>query len=330
MGDAADTLPTGIQLTSLDPDYRNDAESVHARLREKCPVHHDTQFGRYFLTSGKDIEALHDMRVASRRLREAMEIFRPCYEEEAFTTHYGHVRRVTRTLGAARNLDVCVKFFSTFRKGLSDSAQLEAVAYVLKREKKERRRVRRKMIRKLDKLHLKGMKKALRAFFSDSLVCGGKCEEEQDLVSHARVLLEERLESLSQYREAIGEESNVEALHRMRIAAKKLRYALETLYVLFDERLFDEVYGIVVGLQERLGDIHDLDVFMEMIEDLQEEMEGRKRTQPLLPGMAGVGELLREQRHALYERFLDSFEDQHGRLCEQIRKGTQVLNGTPE
>ena len=58
MGDATDTLPTGIQLTSLDPAYRNDAESVHARLRAECPVHHDTQFGRYFLTSGKDIEAV--------------------------------------------------------------------------------------------------------------------------------------------------------------------------------------------------------------------------------------------------------------------------------
>ncbi|QPC99119.1 cytochrome P450 [Qipengyuania soli] len=58
MGDEATDLPTGIQLTSLDPAYREDAESVHARLRAECPVHHDKQFGRYFLTNGKDIEAV--------------------------------------------------------------------------------------------------------------------------------------------------------------------------------------------------------------------------------------------------------------------------------
>ena len=58
MSDEAASLPTGIQLTSLDPTYRTDAESIHARMRSECPVHHDTQLGRYFLTSGKDIEAV--------------------------------------------------------------------------------------------------------------------------------------------------------------------------------------------------------------------------------------------------------------------------------
>lgn len=51
-------LPVGIQLTSLDPAYRENAESVHARLRAECPVHHDSELGRYFLTDGHDIEAV--------------------------------------------------------------------------------------------------------------------------------------------------------------------------------------------------------------------------------------------------------------------------------
>lgn len=54
----ASPLPAGIKLTSLDETYRNDAERIHARLRAECPVHHDTELGRYFLTSGKDIEAV--------------------------------------------------------------------------------------------------------------------------------------------------------------------------------------------------------------------------------------------------------------------------------
>ncbi len=54
-------LPTGIQLTALDPQFREDPYPVLAELRKHDPIHHDTQLGRYFFTRHDDVlEILRD------------------------------------------------------------------------------------------------------------------------------------------------------------------------------------------------------------------------------------------------------------------------------
>ena len=49
-------LPTGVQLMALDPAFREDPYPILADLRERDPVHHDTQLNRYVLTRHDDIE----------------------------------------------------------------------------------------------------------------------------------------------------------------------------------------------------------------------------------------------------------------------------------
>ncbi len=53
-----ETVPTGVQLTSLDPDFQRDPAPVLKRLRELDPVHHDTVMNRYVLTRNADVDAL--------------------------------------------------------------------------------------------------------------------------------------------------------------------------------------------------------------------------------------------------------------------------------
>lgn len=272
--------------------------------------------------SGKDVEALHDMRVASRRVREAMEIFQPCYEPETFNNHYREVRRVTRTLGRARNLDVCIGFFSGLQESLQDAEEQEAVTYLLDQQKKERERVHRKMVGKLDKLDLKGMRKSLVALFSHPVVNAD--EEDHDLLSRARGIVEDRLENVFGYRQAIEQESDVESLHQIRIATKKLRYAMETLYVVFEEDQQDELYNTVKDMQERLGNIHDLDVFLGMVGDVKEEVEDRKRTRFLVPGVLRVAEGMRGQRHELYEGFMTFIQEQDDGLKDRVLKALKT------
>ncbi len=56
-----DLLPTGIQLTALDAQFREDPYPVLAALRERDPIHHDAQLGRYFFTRHDDVaEILRD------------------------------------------------------------------------------------------------------------------------------------------------------------------------------------------------------------------------------------------------------------------------------
>jgi len=54
--EASNRVPTGIELTALDPAFRTDPHPVLARLREREPVHYDNVIKRWVLTRHDDIE----------------------------------------------------------------------------------------------------------------------------------------------------------------------------------------------------------------------------------------------------------------------------------
>lgn len=58
--------------------------------------------------AGDDIEELHAMRVSSRRLRAAMDAFADVFPPRAFRRYLREVKRITDTLGDARDLDVAI------------------------------------------------------------------------------------------------------------------------------------------------------------------------------------------------------------------------------
>jgi cytochrome P450 len=73
MSDDAIPLPTGYQLSALDPIYRETPWIPLGRLRSEDPVHHDEQLGRYFLTRGKEVAELiknRDLHADPRKAKE--------------------------------------------------------------------------------------------------------------------------------------------------------------------------------------------------------------------------------------------------------------------
>ncbi len=58
MSDEKTPLPTGYQLSPLDPVYRETPWEPLGRLRAEDPVHHDQQLGRYFFTRGSEVGPL--------------------------------------------------------------------------------------------------------------------------------------------------------------------------------------------------------------------------------------------------------------------------------
>jgi CHAD domain-containing protein len=55
-----------------------------------------------------DIERLHDMRVATRRLRAALEVFEPCFPRKRFKTVLREVKDLADALGERRDRDVTI------------------------------------------------------------------------------------------------------------------------------------------------------------------------------------------------------------------------------
>jgi CHAD domain-containing protein len=66
----------------------------------------------------RDIERVHDMRVASRRLRAVLEIFAPCFPPQEFGGVLRDVKQLADALGERRDPDVHVEALQAFSKTL--------------------------------------------------------------------------------------------------------------------------------------------------------------------------------------------------------------------
>src|SRR5919107_3336148 len=65
----------------------------------------------------EDIERVHDMRVASRRLRAVLEIFEPCFPSADYKSVLRDVKRLADALGERRDPDVHIAAMETFAAG---------------------------------------------------------------------------------------------------------------------------------------------------------------------------------------------------------------------
>src|SRR3954449_7420897 len=62
----------------------------------------------------EDIERVHDMRVATRRLRAVLEIFAPCFDPAAFRPALKEVKALADALGERRDPDVHIAALEAF------------------------------------------------------------------------------------------------------------------------------------------------------------------------------------------------------------------------
>ena len=92
------------KVKGLDPDGPLDANLRRIVAVRVAELH---SFGKAVLDPS-DVEALHDMREATRRLRAAMEIFEPCFPKKQFRGLLREVKVLADTLGARRDADVAI------------------------------------------------------------------------------------------------------------------------------------------------------------------------------------------------------------------------------
>jgi CHAD domain-containing protein len=110
-----------------------------------------------------------------------------------------------------------------------------------------------------------------------------------------------RLGELCAYMPRAADPAEVELLHDMRIAAKRLRYVLELTETCFGP------YAAKAGkrtkqLQDLIGQIHDCDVALPRVEGLQ---AGLAPGDPAGAGLDTIAARLRARREALFAEFLE-------------------------
>jgi CHAD domain-containing protein len=87
---------------------------------------------------GVDVKAVHDMRVAIRRLRSALAVFAPCYQRRPQHRATRAFRRLGRRLGAVRDADVHLGVLRSALAGATD-AERPGVAFVIEQLHETRR-----------------------------------------------------------------------------------------------------------------------------------------------------------------------------------------------
>jgi CHAD domain-containing protein len=86
-----------------------------------------------------DIERVHDMRVATRRLRAALEVFRPCFPPHEFKGVLKEVKSIADALGERRDRDVTIATLEDFGEALAapDRPGIESLVAKLRSEQQE-------------------------------------------------------------------------------------------------------------------------------------------------------------------------------------------------
>jgi CHAD domain-containing protein len=213
-------------------------------------------------------EDIHDLRVASRRLREGLALFAPCYPADTIKRIDKKVRSITRFLGDMRNTDEAILFFTALADELNDACRSDLeplLASLLKKRKREMRRLKNGMQKiaagGLRDLYLRGIN-ALSLFTPP----GNGVDLFAPLSAFAKNSLDSRFSVIRELLPqacAIGE---IEAQHRLRIAVKHFRYRMEILSFLLGPR-FPQFHDAVKSYQEVLGKMHDLDVFAVIVRE---------------------------------------------------------------
>jgi len=85
------------------------------------------------------VERLHDMRVATRRLRAALEIFQPCFPRKPFKAALREVKELADALGERRDRDVTIAALADFTAAMAapDRPGIESLIGSLRREQTE-------------------------------------------------------------------------------------------------------------------------------------------------------------------------------------------------
>ncbi|HWF84721.1 MAG TPA: CHAD domain-containing protein [Vicinamibacterales bacterium] len=215
-----------------------------------------------------DVNALHRTRVASRRLRELLPILQ--LDHDVADKIGRRLRRVTARLGTVRELDVLLILIDELQE--SRRHDRPALKRVRDDVAKDRTRAREKLLGR--KVPLDELKRIARKL-DRSVEVLAQAEQTKPAgppetrgwrwAIDARIA--RRAESLQRAIADAGAVYLPERLHTVRIAVKKLRYALEIAAEAASERTTE--LRVLERAQTLLGRLHDLQVLMDRVRQVQ-------------------------------------------------------------
>jgi CHAD domain-containing protein len=140
-------------LAAHDP-YRDAAAKVVAVRGVELSEH-----AQGVLDTG-DIERVHDMRVATRRLRAALEVFEPCFPAKACGQALTEVKRLADALGERRDRDVAIAALHNFNDQMA-APDRRGVASLIEQLRREQEKANEDLAPMVSEENLKALRDSL-------------------------------------------------------------------------------------------------------------------------------------------------------------------------
>ena len=382
--------------TNTDTGYRLYGATALARLAA------DMAGESAGVKAGTDIEYIHRMRVASRRLRAALPLFAGCFPEKEYKRWENEIKQITRSLGRARDLDVQIAFLRTYAQTLTPAPLPAGTPRFLPEEYRtpaaetpqqpfpalpapdtpeektglltrlrqfftgtsaaakepettfrrpagetsgtdlrtgiecltfrlmqERTALQPDIIRAVNRFEKSKTLPALQKACMD-IIIRGKLEKTEPKTSAsyktAYYHISLARENVMLYANALADPERITAHHEMRIAAKKLRYIMETYRDLYGDGLAPAI-RMVKELQDYLGDMHDCDVWTEFLPRFLAGEEEKNTAyfgntcfmESIRPGITALAEDRTKKRTALHTD-ANTFWKKHENQWNQLEK----------
>jgi CHAD domain-containing protein len=248
-----------------------------------------------------DVEHVHQLRVGTRRAAAALRIFKRCLRRKTLKQMRKVLRRLRKAAGEAREWDVFQEDLAAHLEKAPHSQQF-GLQFLLGHAVSCRHAAQARLLRAG-----KRQQQTLSALVARMKIVrpGKKGRSLGDLARPLLTHLTGKLEKAAQ-----EDLNRYEDLHRVRIAGKRLRYALEVFASCFGPELEDTHYPRVERLQEILGQANDSHTASLRLERMRIEL--RKRPTIWRPCRPGIEALLRyHQRHLprLRRAFLQWWRD---------------------
>ena len=243
----------------------------------------------------RDTEGVHQLRVTTRRLREALPVAAVGDADAPARKARKAARRMTRALRSVRELDVSLQLLDELAR--AKAAPALAIGRVRSALSAERHREWRKVLDNPKRISPDRLAKRLHRT-TDALQKAPSAEWRVNLSKR----LATRADLLKRALDQAGSVYSRPQLHRVRLSTKKLRYAFEVAAELGGGRHLLPSQRRLKKVQESLGDLHDRAVLADHVRDVASLIKEKEpATARVLEGLAGS---LDNQCRRLHAKFV--------------------------
>lgn len=263
------------QIAYALPDQAN-AVAAFAAIARHCLAQFDANL--LPVLDDRDLEGVHQMRVALRRLRSAIQVFKPILPEAALEPLVAELRWLNGPLGEKRDLDVFLH--ETLKPLQESSAPAEGLARIAESVQQHREAAQQALSAALQSTRCAAWRLRFAQMLDElpglAAVLPDTDPKTADVPAYllpdgARGFAASVLRKRRRKVKKLGQRHNeldTTQLHELRIHAKRLRYAAEFFRPLFGKKDVRRFLAALADLQDCLGALNDAAMGERLMRDL--------------------------------------------------------------